>query len=130
LSSLFSRGLCSVFRSRGGDPEVIRKALKKARVDVSDDDDDYDDIQDVPPAFQDSGSRFISPDPAAQNHNVHWSMTTSSRPTLSPPRHVAYYDAASLYPSSGEPSLSFCSCSFFPYPFSPETASAYAASAA
>jgi len=91
--SLFS-GLCSVFRSRGGDPDAIAGALEAFAGNDSE----------APAAFQDADP-LVDDSPEAQKHNAHWATPSDGLDRAPPPRHVAYYDAASLYPSSGEAPL-------------------------
>ena len=44
---------------------------------------------------------LVSTDERRQNNNIHWLEDELGEPCDAPSRYVAYYDAASLYPSSG-----------------------------
>ena len=76
------RGLCAVYRTAAGKPPS-----------------DFDNEEAPHPAPEDQ--------PGYRN-NAHWLLTSSGEDRSAqfnsmPSKTVAYYDAASLYPSSGEP---------------------------
>lgn len=56
--------------------------------------------------FRDGDEGFVSKDPLDHAHNSHWlrgpSPSSAGSQISGPSRFVAYYDAASLYPSSGK----------------------------
>ena len=86
-----------MFRSRAGDREILESAValqeeadNPAISDLLDDDDN------------DGNEKFVSPDPQRHCHNVHWLQDELGENCNGPSRYVAYYDAASLYPSSGK----------------------------
>lgn len=95
------RGLCSVFRTRAGDAQTLEKILHPDSQLYSSNYDD-DNGQDVrlrdDPTRNDAHNeaRLVSQRPEDHAHNAHWLPTSAG-----PSRYVAYYDAASLYPSSG-----------------------------
>ena len=74
----FFRGLTSVYRSKAGGQD-----LEDADNDDDDDDDDNDDDDD---------------DEINYRNNSHWKKAS----TCGLSNYVSYYDAASLYPSSGK----------------------------
>ena len=78
-------GLCSVFRSRAGDPDTLRAVVNEGR-------------EENDPAAAASAERLVSDRHEDHAHNSHWLEEGEGGPS----RFVAYYDAASLYPSSGE----------------------------
>ena len=98
------RGLCSVFRSRAGDLDTLRRVLSSGNGRLVQDDESD-------PVLPDAG-RFVSTDPHRHNHNVHWLEDELGVGCEAPSRYVAYYDAASLYPSSGESTFSPVGASF------------------
>ena len=81
-----------MFRSSAGNSavlaEYLNSALKSASPNDDDDDDEELDVDDLTTASRDSRSYA---------HNAHWLPAGSGGPS----RYVGYYDAASLYPSSG-----------------------------
>lgn len=83
--AFFSSGLCSVFRSRAGDLETLRKAVDEGRSEAD-------------PAAAPEAERLVSDREKDHAHNSHWLEDGKGGPS----RFVAYYDAASLYPSSGK----------------------------
>jgi len=82
------RGLCSVFRSRAGDPDLLKEVVGGGGGD-----DPGNPVLD--------SSRLVSGDSRRHNHNIHWLEDELGETCDGPSRCVAYYDAASLYPSSG-----------------------------
>ena len=84
------RGLCSVFRSRAGDPDLLKEVVGGGG---GGDDDPGNPVLD--------SSRLVSGDSRRHNHNIHWLEDELGETCDGPSRCVAYYDAASLYPSSG-----------------------------
>lgn len=92
-----------MFRSRAGDPEVLDKVLCRGPHHAGD-----DDPVDDPTRNDDdetAGAGLVSSCLLDHHHNAHW-LPGSEDDTGGgggPSRYVAYYDAASLYPSSGEP---------------------------
>lgn len=72
-----------MFRSRAGNPERLEEAVNEGR-------------QQLDPAAAPAASRLVSDRLQDHAHNSHWLEDGG------PSRFVAYYDAASLYPSSGE----------------------------
>ena len=85
-----------MFRSRAGDSEVLDKVLCRGSHHAPDDAPDDDPSRD-----DESGIRLVSTREQDHHHNSHWLPAG----TAAPSRYVAYYDAASLYPSSGKSSL-------------------------
>ena len=74
-----------MFRSRAGQPETLREAVNEGR-------------RECDPSVPDSlGESLVSDLDADHTHNAHWLEDKEGGPS----RYVAYYDAASLYPSSG-----------------------------
>ena len=86
------RGLCSVFRSRAGDPDLLKEVVGGGGGGGGDDD---------PGNPVSDSSRLVSGDSRRHNHNIHWLEDELGETCDGPSRCVAYYDAASLYPSSG-----------------------------
>lgn len=84
------RGLCSVFRSRAGDPDLLKEVVGGSG---GGGDDPGNPVLD--------SSRLVSGDSRRHNHNIHWLEDELGETCDGPSRCVAYYDAASLYPSSG-----------------------------
>ena len=83
-----------MFRSCAGQAETLSAYLKKtadAAAAAEDNDDDEEIVVD-PSTVLLAGSRDSA-------HNSHWLADGEGGPS----RYVGYYDAASLYPSSGEP---------------------------
>ena len=80
-----------MFRSSAGNSAVLAEYLNSALKSASpnDDDDEELDVDDLTTASRDSRSYA---------HNAHWLPAGSGGPS----RYVGYYDAASLYPSSGK----------------------------
>ena len=80
-----------MFRSSAGNSAVLAEYLNSALKSASpnDDDDEELDADDLTTATRDSRSSA---------HNAHWLPAGSGGPS----RYVGYYDAASLYPSSGK----------------------------
>ena len=87
------RGLCSVFRSRAGDPDLLKKVVGGGGGGGDGDGDPGNPVLD--------SSRLVSGDSRRHNHNIHWLEDELGETCDGPSRYVAYYDAASLYPSSG-----------------------------
>ena len=115
-------GLCSVFRSRAGDSEVLDKVLCRGPHHADDDDPADDPTRNDEQAAAAAG--LVSSRLQDHHHNAHWLTPSLQRNEDDseedddddegrqqrgdaggggPSRYVAYYDAASLYPSSGEP---------------------------
>jgi hypothetical protein len=105
-----NRGLCTILRTEAGGQEEILSAEAASKTnDDNDDDDDDDDDDDEEENMSQHLKRKV------YCNNSHWlskdsppsesiSAAKKSTPHLS--NHVAYYDAASLYPTSGESPLS------------------------
>jgi len=91
-----------VFRSRAGEPSVLLEAVREGRKDDDPTGDDNDDGDD---------DGLISRSEADSRHNSHW-LHPLYDGEGGPSRYVAYYDAASLYPSSGESTFSPVGASF------------------
>ena len=85
FSTFVSSGLCSIFRSRAGDPATLREAVNEGRLQND-------------PAAAPEVERLVSDREEDHAHNSHWLEGGKGGPS----RFVAYYDAASLYPSSGK----------------------------
>ena len=83
-----------MFRSCAGQAETLSAYLKKTAdaAAAEDNDDDDEEIVVDPSTVLLAGSRDSA-------HNSHWLADGEGGPS----RYVGYYDAASLYPSSGEP---------------------------
>jgi len=88
-----------VFRSRAGEPSVLLEAVRQGRKD------------DDPTGDYEEEDGLISRSEADSRHNSHW-LHPLYDGEGGPSRYVAYYDAASLYPSSGESTFSPVGASF------------------
>ena len=91
--SRIDRGLCVVARNRAGQSDCLPSANSV----VDDNDDDDDDVDDDDDDDDDVESR----------HNSHWLPCNNDDDDddddkSGPSRWINYYDAASLYPSSGK----------------------------
>ena len=106
-----NRGLCTILRTEAGGQEELLSAETASKTNDDDDDggDDDDDDDDDEKNMSQHLKRKV------YCNNSHWlskdsppsesiSAAKKSTPHLS--NHVAYYDAASLYPTSGESHLS------------------------
>ena len=110
--SCFDRGLCSIFRSEAGGQTAAKKERKKRRIksklfqnslvdtcyeeDLDDDDDDADvDADNVDDSESDE-------DDENYKNNSHLLSDVDGDPLPQRSNFVSYYDATSLYPSSGE----------------------------
>jgi len=88
-------GLCSVFRSRAGEPTRLDEILKQPTDAGGDDDDD--------PVLEPEIRVKVSRREEDHRNNAHLVDDNDDGGGGSgPSRYVAYCDAASLYPSSGE----------------------------
>ena len=88
-----------MFRSSAGNSAVLAEYLNSAlqsSASPNDDDDEELDVEDLTTACRDS---------RLSAHNAHWLPAGSGGPS----RYVGYYDAASLYPSSGKLLFFLCS---------------------
>ena len=129
LVAVICRGLSSVFRTRAGNQETLAEVLSAATTAASTDGDAAAAaavvadgaalfiggngsngsggglVTDELTSSRDQTLRhLISDDPRTLKNNVHWLEDVGMAEPLDtsgPSRYVAYYDAASLYPSSG-----------------------------
>ena len=96
-----------MFRSRAGDQEVLHRALhpddNRYRANFDDENGDEVRLEDDPTRNDDV--TLVSSNTADHDNNSHWLRNDDddddTGTTCGPSRYVAYYDAASLYPSSG-----------------------------
>lgn len=102
--TLFCRGLCTVFRSRAGNYDYLANLLKSERIKERSQGTGIDPVLhgvDTTACDEEEGN-LVDPDPRRHDHNVHWISGESG-----PSRYVGYFDAASLYPSSGKRAFCF-----------------------
>ena len=103
-----NRGLCTILRTEAGGQEEILSAEAASKTNDDNDGDDDDDDDDEKNMSQHLKRKVYC-------NNSHWlskdsppseSISAAKKSTPHLANHVAYYDAASLYPTSGESPLS------------------------